>query len=324
MFIAKYTTKFLFATAAIFIVVFGILISLGLPLGIDFTGGALTEVSYTERPEGAHLETRLAALDLDNFSLRETVDEAGHLGFILRTHDLTETKRQEVEATLIEIGTAGNVIRFTSIGPILGEELRQKALWAIVVMITVIILYVAYSFRSVSTPVSSWTYGGITIVALLHDVLIPTAAFSVLAYFTGAEVDVLFVMAMLAVLGYSVNDTIVVFDRVRENIIANRKERRRQVTLEAGIKKEEIEHTLTKPFPELVGLSVGQTITRSINTSVTTLLALLALYLFGGSVTHNFALMLMVGVVVGTYSSICIANPLLIWWAGRQEKNKST
>ena len=109
----------------------------------------------------------------------------------------------------------------------------------------VIVLYVAYAFRGVKTPVSSWTYGSITIVALIHDVLVPTAAFSVLAYFTGAEVDVLFVMAMLAVLGYSVNDTIVVFDRVRENIIANRKEKRRRVTLEAGIKKEEIEHTLS-------------------------------------------------------------------------------
>ena len=126
----------------------------------------------------------------------------------------------------------------------------------------------------------------------------------------------------MAVLGYSVNDTIVVFDRVRENIIANQKEKRRRVTVEAGLKKEEIEHTLTKPFPEIVGLSVKQTLTRSINTSVTTLLALSALYFFGGSVMHNFALMLMAGVVAGTYSSICIANPFLIWWASRQEQKQ--
>ena len=322
MFIAKYTTKFLFAAVAIFIATISILLTLGLPLGIDFTGGALTEVSYSERPEVATLEARLAPLDLGNFSLRETVDESGRPGFILRTRDLTEAKRQQVEMAATGVGAGGEIARFTSVGPVLGEELRQKALWAIAAMILVIILYVAYAFRGVKTPVSSWTYGGITIVALLHDVLVPTAAFSVFAYFTGAEVDVLFVMAMLAVLGYSVNDTIVVFDRVRENIIANQKEKRRRVTVEAGLKKEEIEHTLTKPFPEIVGLSVKQTLTRSINTSVTTLLALSALYFFGGSVTHNFALMLMFGVVAGTYSSICIANPLLIWWASRQEQKQ--
>ena len=323
MFIAKYTTQFLFAALAIVIIAFSILLTLGLPLGIDFTGGALTEVSYDERPAAAILETKLAEFGLGNFSLRETVDEENQPGFILRTRDLTETERQQIEAAVTQAGEGGAITRFTSIGPVLGEELRQKAFWAIAFMIVVIVLYVAYAFRSVSTPVSSFTYGGITIIALLHDVLVPTTAFAVLAYFTGAEVNVLFVMALLAVLGYSVNDTIVVFDRVRENLIANRKEKRRRVTLEGGIKREEIEHTLTKPFPELVGLSVGQTLTRSINTSVTTLFALLALYLLGGAVTHNFALMLMAGVVAGTYSSICIANPLLIWWAGKRQRQET-
>ena len=319
MFVSKYTNQFLLATIVIVVLAGGVLFKLGLPLGIDFTGGALTEVSYSERPEAVVLEDNLTALGLDNSSIRETTGEDGRPGFILRTRNLSEAERQQVKAVVTEFGEGGEITRFTSIGPVLGEELKRKAIWAIAFMVALVVLYVAYSFRRVSTPVSSWTYGSITIVALLHDVLVPTAAFSILARLTGAEVNVLFVTALLAVLGYSVNDTIVVFDRVRENIIAGRKEKRRRVTLEGGVKKEIIEYTLEMPFAELVGKAVRQTMTRSINTSVTTFLALLALYLLGGDTTHNFALMLMVGVLAGTYSSIFIANPILIWWAKRKE-----
>ena len=320
MFVSKYTNQFLLAAIVIVVLAGGVLFKFGLPLGIDFTGGALTEVSYSERPGEVELETGLVALELGNFSLRETQGESGEYGFILRTRNLSEAERQEVQSVVTGYGVGGEIARFTSIGPVLGEELKQKAIWAIAFMVALIVLYVAYSFRQVSTPVSSWTYGSITIIALLHDVLMPTAAFSILAHLTGAEVDVLFVTALLAVLGYSVNDTIVVFDRVRENIVAGRKEKRRRVTLEGGVKKEIIEYTLEMPFAELVGKAVRQTMTRSINTSVTTFLALLALYILGGDTTHNFALMLMVGVLAGTYSSIFIANPLLILWARRKKK----
>ena len=314
MFVTKYTKQFLIVAIGIVVVALGILATLGLPLGIDFTGGALTEASYSERPEKSVVEEALAPIDLGNYSLRETVDETGRDGYILRSRDLSEEERIAVDEVLHQVGQDGEVIRFTSIGPVIGEELKQKAVWAIGAVALIIVLYVAYAFSGVSKPVSSWRYGGITILALLHDVLVPTAVFSVLAFLTGAEVDVLFVMALLAVLGYSVNDTIVVFDRVRENLLKYRTEKRRKVEVVGGMQKEEVEYSFTKPFKEIVGESVEQTLTRSINTSITTFLALAALYILGGDVTQNFALMLIAGVIAGTYSSICIANPLLIYF----------
>ncbi len=324
MWIAKNTTRWVQIGGGIFVVSILMVVTLGLPLGIHFAGGALTEVSYPSAVEKTTVDDALINLDLGNYSLRETVTESGGPGYVLRSRDLSEPERLAVRDALLSVSDGAAIERFTSIGPVIGEELKSKAVWAIMGVALIIILYVAYAFSGVSYPVGSWTYGGITIVALLHDVLVPTAVFSVLAYFTGAEVDVLFVMALLAVLGYSVNDTIVVFDRVRENLLQFRKETKRKVTMEAGIQKDEVTYELTKPFNEIVGMSVTQTLTRSINTSATTLLALTALYLLGGEVTQNFALMLVAGVIAGTYSSIFIANPLLIWFGERalkKEKN---
>lgn len=295
---------------------------LGLKLGIDFTGGALTEVSYTELPDKAALESDLSLLGLGGFSLRASVDDAGRNGYILRTRDLTEEERIAVQSTLTAVGEEPDITRFTTIGPVIGQELRDKAVWAIGAVCLVIVLYVAFAFRGVSYPVGSWVYGGITILALLHDVLLPTAVIALLGHFVGLEVDVLFVMAILAVLGYSVNDTIVVFDRVRENLVQFRQEKKIKKKLEGGLEVEEIEYKLTKPFSAIVGEAVGQTLVRSINTSLTTALALVALYIFGGSVTQTFALVLLVGVVAGAYSSIFLASPLLVWWAERKDKTE--
>ena len=203
----------------------------------------------------------------------------------------------------------------------IGEELKQKAVWAVSAVALVIVLYVAFVFRRVSKPVGSWVYGGITILVLLHDVLVPTALIAVLGYFLGLEADVLFVMALLAVLGYSVNDTIVVFDRVRENLMWYRDEKEK-IIKEAGVERTEVTYTLTRPFEKIVGESVRQTMGRSINTSLTTLIALTALYLLGGDVTKTFALVLIAGVIAGTYSSIAIANPLLIAIANRQARKQ--
>lgn len=326
MWIIERKKLFLSIAAGILAVSLAILLMLGLPLGLEFTGGSLTEVSYDERPTKSEVATVLDELpaDLGSFSLREATDDAGQPAFNLRTRDLTEPERQQVSEALTALGTAGEVTRFTSIGPTIGQELRDKAVWAIAAVALVIILYVAWAFRGVGKPVGSWTYGGITILALIHDVLVPTALMAVLGAVAGAEVGVLFVMAMLAVLGYSVNDTIVVFDRVRENLMKYRQEKKVQVKNEYGQPEEQIEYIPTKPFPEVVGESVDQTILRSINTSITTILALSALYLFGGSVTQTFALVLMAGVVAGTYSSIFLANPLLVFLAERQERNQSS
>ena len=302
----------------------GLVAGLGLNLGIDFTGGSLTEVSYQERPDKAELETAIDQLELGGYSLRESTDDAGRDGYILRTRDLFEEERIAVGAALTDGYAEAEVARFTSIGPVIGQELKDKAVWAMAGVAIVIILYVAFAFSGVGRPVSSWAYGGITILALIHDVLVPTALMAILGVVAAVEVDVLFVMALLAVLGYSVNDTIVVFDRVRENLVKHRQEKKVKVKNEYGQPEEQIEYIFTKPFADIVGESVDQTILRSINTSVTTSLALLALYVLGGEVTETFALILLAGVLAGTYSSIFLANPLLVWYASRKEKTDAT
>ncbi len=318
MFAIRY--KNIFIGIGLFVIVGSLLIvgMLGLRLGIDFTGGALTESSYVERPAKEVFETKLDTLNLGGYSLRASNDDAGRDGYILRTKDLTENERVAVSKVMTSEGTDAEITRFTSIGPVIGEELKDKAVWAILAVSLVIILFVAFAFRGVSYPVGSWMYGGITIFALLHDVLVPTAAMSLLGYFLGMEVDVLFVMALLAVLGYSVNDTIVVFDRVRENLMQFRQEKKTIVKVSGGMEREEVTYVLTKPFADIVGMSVSETLVRSINTSFTTMLALTALYFFGGAVTQTFALVLLVGVIAGTYSSICLANPLLVYLAERK------
>ena len=321
MFVVKYKKIFLLIAAFVMLFSAAVVFKYGLNLGIDFTGGALTEVAYEVRPAKVEVEQQLnglSSVQLGGFSLRETLDETGRDGYLLRTRDLSEEERLTVSGVMTELGEGGEVTRFTSIGPVIGQELKDKAVWAIGGVVMVIILYVAFAFRGVSYPVGSWFYGGITILALAHDVLVPTAVIAILGQTMGLEVDVLFVMAILAVLGYSVNDTIVVFDRVRENLLRFRQEKKRKVKVEGDMQREEIEYKLTKPFGKIVGESVSQTMMRSINTSVTTLLALGALYFIGGDVTATFALVLIVGVLAGTYSSIFLANPLLVFLAERK------
>lgn len=325
------THKNIFLSIATVVVLgsLSILLTLGLPLGIDFTGGALTEVAYTERPEKSVLESDLDVLGLGQFSLRESASEEGNAGYVLRTRDLTEAERITVEETMRAYGTGAELERFASVGPVIGQELKDKAKWAIAGVVLVIILYVAYAFRGISkigknNNVKSWMYGAITIAALAHDVIVPTAAFSLLGYFTGAEADVLFVMALLAVLGYSVNDTIVVFDRVRENLNNNQEQAQKLIETHGKGKdiKEQAAEIENEEFATTVGKSVNQTLMRSINTSITTMITLGALYWIGGDITENFALVLFAGVLAGTYSSIALANPLLVFISERLPEPK--
>jgi preprotein translocase subunit SecF len=187
--------------------------------------------------------------------------------------------------------------QLSTVAPTLGVELTTKAGIAIGVVVLMILLFIAFSFREVSYPVSSWKYGVIAMVTLLHDILVPTGVYVLLSHYYGAEVDTLFVVALLTIIGISVADKIVVFDRIRENLKLSSK---------------------NKPFDEVVGQSLAQTFTRSINTSVTVVLALIALYLYGPETTKYFTLTLMVGMVVGTYSSIFVASPLLTLWNSRK------
>lgn len=261
----------------------------GIEWGLDFTGGSIIEVEYEEnRPTVGQIEEALTPLEFSGASIQPT----GELGVILRLPDITpEQKNSLDEALSIEEEFSFEQERFSSVGPTLGAELYKKGLWAIGLVIVIIILFIAFTFSGVSKPVSSWKYGIATIIALAHDITIPLGLMAVLGQFYGLQVDALFLTALLAILGLSVNDTIVVFDRVRENL--NNQENKNQ------------------PFEEVVGESLSQTYTRSINTSLTTLIVLLALFFLGGETTKAFAGILALGMVVGTYSSIFLASPLL-------------
>ena len=263
----------------------------GLKLGIDFTGGSLLEAEYkTSRPT---LEELNKLLDTAGFQ-SAVVQPTGERGVLVRTGHLAEDDHQRL--VLARRGNEPDSLiekQFDTIGPTIGKELARKSVYAILLVILLIVLYIAWAFRHVSEPVSSWKYGIATVIALVHDVLIPVGAFSVLGHFFGIEADTLFVTALLTILGFSVHDTIVVFDRIRENL-KNAQGR--------------------KPFEDVVGESIGQTITRSINTSMTVLLVLLAIFFFGGESARYFSLALIIGIAFGTYSSICLASPILVSW----------
>ena len=276
------------------------LIIFGLKPGIDFTGGTLIEVAY---PAGLPDQTQVV-LALSAIDPAVSVRQSGDNEYIVRMKAIDENEHAAVTKALSLDGSIQSVEKtFDSIGPILGAEALRKSYISIFLVILGIVLYITFAFRKVSLPVSSWKYGLVAVVALIHDVVIPTGLFSILGYFAGYEVDTLFITALLVILGFSVHDTIVVFDRVRENL------------KNASAKK---------PFGEIVGESISQTFTRSINTSLTTLIALVVLYFVGGATTQHFTLALIVGIAVGTYSSIFIGSPLLVTierW-GSRKKNK--
>lgn len=290
MFIVHYKNIFLSIGAVLLLLALGSVAFFGLKPSIDFSGGTLLEVSYDERPNQEAVRGKVENLAIGSFSVREAGDE----GFIIRTRDLNQAELDALTNLLSFEEFEVSVDRVTTIGPSLGSELTRKALFALLALSVVIVLYVAYVFRKVSRPVPSIFYGLIVVAVLLHDIILPAGFFAIMGYFFGAEVDALFVVALLAILGYSVNDTIVVFDRIRENL------------------KNNIEREVKEDFAITVGKSLQQTYVRSINTSLTTALALLALFFLGAGITENFALTLLVGVVAGTYSSIFLAAPLLV------------
>lgn len=270
----------------------------GLKPGLDFTGGTLVEVSYGgERPSVSFISSALAPIDP-----AVSVRPAGDKGFIVRMKPVDQAEKAIVLSALSIDGSASTTVNaFDSIGPVLGAEALRKAYTSIFLVILAIVLYITFAFSKVSKPVSSWKYGLVAVISLLHDIIIPLGAFSILGHYFGYEVDTLFVTALLVVLGFSVHDTIVVFDRIRENL-----------TLSAG----------KKPFDRVVGESVGQTLVRSMNTSATVVISLVVLYFLGGSATQHFILALIIGIVAGTFSSVFIGSPLLVTLEKWQSKNK--
>ncbi|MEY4602150.1 MAG: hypothetical protein RL292_91 [Candidatus Parcubacteria bacterium] len=293
MFIVKKRIIFFILSFLLIAGSFGVIATYGLNYGIDFKGGSILEVTYVDvdgavTPTLSEVKTILADTDLSN----TLVSPRGEKGYVIKTRELSsEEKNGVIRALTSEGANPVAVEKFNAIGPVVGDELRSKAYVAIAVVLFCIILFILFAFRKVKNPLN---YGIATIIALAHDVIIPTGIYVLWSQYTGAEIDLLFVSALLAILGYSVHDTIVVFDRVRENALKN-----------AGIKN-------GLSFEEVVGKSVTETMARSINTSLTTGITLLALYFIGGSATQNFAFILLAGIVVGTYSSIFIASPLLV------------
>lgn len=269
----------------------------GLQPGIDLKGGSLLQVKYPDgRPELQVVQEKVDTLDFGEVRIQPSNES----DFVLRQRDLNPAEKKSLDEALSSFGKIEEV-QFNSVGPSIGAELMQKAWWAIAMITLLTISFIAFAFRGISVPVASWKYGVVAIITLLHDILIPTGLFAYLGYARDAEVGALFIVALLTILGISINDTIVVFDRIRENLNLN------------------IVAKKVEPFADLVWRSITQTLTRSVNTSVTVIVMLVALYWVGPESTQDFALTLIVGMIAGTYSSILVASPLLILIEKRQK-----
>jgi len=289
--IIKYRTIYFSFSAILFIASIIFLSIWGLKLGNDFTGGSLLEVNFSgEMPSNQAIKDKLVSLNLGDINIQPLENQS----VILRLKDVDEQVHQDILKVLGSVEEK----RFETIGPVVGQELKTRALYAIALTLLAIVLYIAWAFRKVSRPIASWKYGVATLIALMHDVIIPVGFFAALGHFYGIEVGLLFVTAVLTILGFSVHDTIVVFDRIRENL------------RKGG----------SKNFEETVDKSINQTLTRSINTSLTVVLTLLAVYFFGGQTIKYFTLALLIGVIFGTYSSIFIASPVLVAWEKRSRR----
>lgn len=271
----------------------------GLPLGPDFAGGTLLEVKFSKpiAKEEITSAAKTKGIEIGETGIQTTAENT----FLLRTNPLADNQVSALTGSLKEKDQNITILRKETIGPTIGKELLQNSLLALLFASLAIVLYIAYAFRSVPKPASSWRFGICAIIALLHDVLVLFGVFAILGHFFSVEIDALFVTAVLTVIGFSVHDTIVVFDRVRENLTK----------------------VSYKDFEETVENSIMQTIARSINTSLTVVLVLLALLLFGGASIRWFVVALLIGIISGTYSSIFNAAPLLVTLQNFRQRAKS-
>src|SRR5258708_3694282 len=252
----------------------------GLKFAIDFTGGALLEYRF-EKP-----------VNINDLKQYGNVSQTANNTYIIRTKPQDNEKLNSLKKTLTEKLGKFETRREENVGPTIGAELKQKAMIGIVLACLMIVLYITYSFRKVPKPASSFRFGVAAVVALIHDVLVLVGLFAIFGKFFNVEIDTLFVTALLTVIGFSVHDTIVVFDRIRENMLKN----------------------LGQKFSDIADISIVQTLARSLNTSLTVLIVLLGLLLFGGESIKWFVLALLIGIISGTYSSIFNATALLCWW----------
>ncbi len=283
----KYRKIYFVFSGILIIASIAVLFIFGLKPGIDFTGGSILEVEYkVERPSNQEIKESLSDFELGDLYIQPTEEK----GVILRMKDITEETHQKVFRKLSRDKEIEER-RFELIGPVIGEELKGKTKIVVVLALLAMVIYIALAFRKVQRPIKSWKYGIASVLTLCHDILIPLGVFSVLGKFYGIEITIPVVTALLAVLGYSINNSVVVFDRIRENLFRRG-------------------HT----FEETVDISLTQTLSRQINTSLTTLFVVLAIFFFGGVTLKYFALALVLGITAGTYSSIFLAAPILVFW----------
>lgn len=269
----------------------------GLKLGIDFQGGTLTQLAFEQAPDTVAVAETVKSAGIEHAQIQS----AGEKSLIIRTEPQEKAAHDAMIKALQE--KFGNVTeeQYTSIGPVIGKELRSRAFLQLLLVSLGIIFYIAYAFRKVTRPVSSWRFGIAAIIALIHDLFIVIGVFSILGHFYGVEVDGLFVTAILTVLGFSVHDTIVVFDRIRENL-----------RIRAG-----------QSLSEIINNSINQTLIRSLNTTLTVVFVLTALLLFGGETIRWFTAALLIGIIAGTYSSIFVASPILLIWHNWEMRRRS-
>lgn len=264
------------------------LLLFGLNVGIDFKGGTLLEYRFSKPTEANTIRQELAAGKIEVASIAPS----GPNTYIIKTKPLNQTQIAEVKSDLVQRYGSVEDVRLENVGPVIGTETTRNAFIAVVLASVMIVVYLALAFRKVPRPASPWRFGVTAVVALLHDVLVVVGIFSLLGHFLGVEIDTLFVTAVLTVIGFSVHDTIVVFDRIRENLPKH----------------------LSRRFSEVANISITQTLGRSLNTSLTVIFVLLAMLLFGGESIRWFVVALLVGIISGTYSSIFNATALLALW----------
>jgi len=263
------------------------LLLFGLKFGIDFLGGSILEVDFEKRPDNSVIQDKLKDLNLGEIILQPT----GEKGVILKLRDISEETHQEILKRLDDVSGVQE-LRFESIGPVIGKELRQKTIILIIISLAALLIYIAISFRKVSFPFSSLQFGVISIAALILDILILMGVFAALGNFYNIQFGIPIVTAFLTILGYTINDKVIVFDRVRENISRTR-----------GV-----------DIGSLVDRSLNEILLRSLSTGACSLLVLFFIFFLGGQTIKYFALTLIIGIIVGTYSSLFLASPLLVEW----------
>jgi len=301
----KYTKVYYIFSGILVIASLASLLIFGLQFSIDFSGGSILEVNFSScdgsavasceggenRPENSVIQEKLQDFDLGEI----VIQPIGANGVIIRMKEVDESVHQQIILRLQEIQPKIDEKRFESIGPVIGKELRQKTITLIIVSLVALLAYITIAFRKISRPLSSWQYGIISIITLFFDVLIPVGVFASLGKFYNIQFNIPIIIALLTLLGYTINDKVVVFDRVRENLLK----------------------TKGGNFDACVNQSLNQILVRSISTGSCTLLVLLAIFFFGGETLKYFSLTLIIGIIVGTYSSLFLASPLLVSWQKR-------